>query len=235
MSRKERKNELKAMMDRAFAKGAPHEQQLVTHDAGKTTTVVQPVAIRSMPIMFGVPMDEVMFSRFFVMFYRNVNFMPWDSIATSMGTLVATARNEIHNAFLSTDIPYLMMLDSDVMFPPQIVEKLLKHDKPIVGGYYLSKATQHLPVVVNFQGEGEDGLYHWENRKEPGEGLEQVDGTGAGCWLMRHDVAEALGENPYSHDKCGEDLMVCKKLMDLKIPLYVDWSIRCAHLGVTYV
>jgi hypothetical protein len=232
--RRNNNNDLDRLVQRAFAKGAPKTQSIAAHEGGETKTITQQVSIRSIPIMFGIPMDETMFSRFFVMFYRNVNFMPWDSICTSMGTLVATARNEIHKAFLTTELPYLMMLDSDIMCPPGIIEKLLAHNKPIVGGFYRSKQVGNThPVIYDFLEEKNDE-YVWRHRQVAGSGLEQVQGMGAGCWLMSREVALALGEKPYSHDKCGEDLMVCKKLMDLEIPLFVDWNLPCAHLGVSY-
>ena len=31
-----------------------------------------------------------------------------------------------------------------------------------------------------------------------------------------------------------EDFKLCRRLMELGIPLHVDWSINCAHLGVGF-
>ena len=57
----------------------------------------------------------------------------------------------------------------------------------------------------------------------------------AGCWLMARELAEALGKDPYSMDKAAEDLVLCKKIMDLGYEMWVDWDLPCAHCGVTYV
>lgn len=204
---------------------------------GAVDNIKEPVQMRQTPVMFGIPMDEIMYSKFFTMFWRSMNLMPWDAIATTESTYLPDARNVIHNAFLEdSDYPYLMMVDSDVMCPPGIVDKLIAHKLPIVGGWYKNKNPRmpaH-PIVYDFVSETEDAL-NWRHREQPGTGLEQVDGMGAGCWLLTREVAEALGRSPYSMKKGTEDLVFSKKLLDLGIPLHVDWDLACAHIGVSWV
>jgi hypothetical protein len=161
--------------------------------------------------------------------------MPWDGFAGSAGTYLPEARNIIHNAFLESDKDHvaLMMLDSDVLFPPNLIDSLMEHKLPIVGGWYRDKnAPDHHPCVYDFLHEDETGKAHWNHRPAPGTGLERVDGMGAGCWLIRRDVAEALGKSPYDLNSGGEDMKLSRKLMTLNIPLHVDWEINCAHAGV---
>jgi hypothetical protein len=201
--------------------------------------IIKPTAksvdLRSTPVTWGIPFDEVMFSKFMIYFEKNADRMPWDGFISSQGTLVHIARNRIHKEFLKSGKPYLMMLDSDIIFPEKMVERLLAHNLPIVGGWYKNKNIADLhPAIYDFSHEDDKGVYVWKHRNQPGQGLEKVDGMGAGCWLMRRDVAEKLGEEPYNTDSSqgGEDLVLCRKLHDLGIPLHVDWSINCAHVGV---
>ncbi len=195
---------------------------------------VKEVELRSTPVTWGIPFDELMFSRFMIFFEKHADRMPWDGFISSQGTLVHEARNRIHRAYLKENRPYLMMLDSDILFPEKLVETLMAHNLPIVGGWYKNKDITNLhPTVYDFDYKDENDVFVWKHKKEQGNGLEKVDGMGAGCWLMRRDVAEALGENPYGNsNQGGEDLVLCRKLHDLGIPLHVDWSINCAHLGV---
>lgn len=216
------------IIEKAFAAGAPKER---TIDGEK-----KPVRIRTTPIVWGIPTDELGFSKFWTRFVRFANIMPWDSFAFSEGTYLEKARNSIHNKFLKSGLPYLMMLDSDIWFPPDTVERLVAHNLPIVGGWYKDKnAEDHHPVVYDFV-EDQEGLAIFRHRKEVGTGLEKVDGMGVGCWLMKHEVAEALGEDPYGRNIAGggEDMKLCRKLIELNIPLHVDWSIDCAHVGVGF-
>jgi len=197
--------------------------------------LMQEYNIRALPICWGVPLDEVVFAKWYVNFLR-LSPMPWDSYATTESTYLASARNDIHDTFLrDTDAPYLMMLDSDVLPPPNIVNVLMSHQKHIVGGWYKNKSLRKgpHPIVYDFYSESEEEI-RWTPRKEPGVGMEIVDGMGAGCWLMSRELAEALGESPYSLEKGTEDLILCKKILDLGYEMWVDWDLSCAHMGVSW-
>ena len=190
--------------------------------------------LRTTSVMWGIPCDELGYSKFWILFERHAHKMPWDDFAASEGTYLPKARNYIHtDGYLkSSTAPFLMMLDSDILFPPYLVELLMVHRLPIVGGWYRNKkARDQHPVVYDFL-EEKEGINYWEHRTQPGKGLEKVDGMGAGCWLMTREVAEALGEDPYDMHSGGEDLVLSRKLMKLGIPLQVDWNIKCAHMGV---
>ncbi len=134
------------------------------------------------------------------------------------------------------------MIDSDVLSPPWTVDELIKHNKPLVGGWYKHKVAEdgmHNPVVYDYMKseEGNDGwdVNWYKRRKFPSEGLERVDALGAGCLLMKRNLAEALGERPYDMNAGGEDMVLCKKVYDLGFDIHVDWSLACAHIGVSYV
>ena len=206
-------------------------------DGGKASFDDQDVILRTRKIYWGIPCDELSFTMFWTRFEANSNKMPWDGFASSMGTYLPKARNFIHNGFLESnpDHTHLMMLDSDILFPPHIADRLLAHKLPIVGGWYRDKnADDYHPCVYDFLSE-ENGIVNWKHRGRAGIGLEKVDGMGAGCWLIRRDIAMKLGKNPYDLNSGGEDMKLCRMLMKMDIPLYVDWSINCAHVGVRYI
>jgi len=218
---------------RQLASGTEHEH----------TSVMK---LRTTPITWGIPMDELMYSKFFNNF-MHLNMMPWDSVITTESTYLPDARNYIHSVFLEKfKTSHLFMLDSDVMPPPDIVTSLLQHDLPIVSGFYRKKETYQIkdgngnpvyiarPVVYDWK-EERDGYYWFTQRFEAGQGLEKVAGVGMGCVLMSHELATQLGPRPYDMQGGGEDLVLCKKIMDLNVPIYVDWNLACAHVGVNYV
>jgi len=216
-------------------KNMPQERVTFEASNGKQERIVNQIPLRTFPLMIGVPMDEVMYSKFFMMFMRNLHIMPWDALTTTESTYLPEARNRVHNSFLSEpSYSHLFMVDSDVICPPSTIERLLNHKLPIVCGWYNNKHPTEPPhpVVYDFLYEDNDGLPFWKPREKEGVGLEKVDGTGAGCILMSREVAEKLGKDPYDMHHGGEDLVLCRKLMKLNIPLYVDWTINAAHLGV---
>ena len=204
---------------------------------GQREQLDQQFDIRTIPICWGTPLDELMFSQFFTSFVTLVR-MPWDSFVTTLSTYLPDARNEIHRQYLEdTDAPYLMMLDSDVVDivnPTKLIAKLIAHQKHLVGGWYNNKpkdGAQPHPVVYKYgiDDAGVEGFMHY---KAPGTGLEKVDGMGAGCWLMSRELAQALGTKPYSMDGGTEDIVISKKIMELGYAMWVDWDLHCGHLGV---
>ncbi len=211
------------------------KQSYYTLSAGVRKKLEQHIHYRPTPITWAIPLDEVLFSRFFTRFLP-LGIMPWDSFVTSESTYLPKARNILHNGFLVMDTDYLWMMDSDILAPPTIITDLLMHDKDLVGGWYKNKsgdAGPH-PVVYDFVSETEERL-NFRHRKYPGKGLEKVAGMGAGCWLMSRKLAEALGKDPYSMEKATEDFVLCKKVTKLGYDIFVDWDLDCAHVGVGYV
>jgi hypothetical protein len=235
MAKRSKPNKIGQFLKQEFPQGVPNTRVTKLLAGGRITSEEKPVVIRKTPIMWGIPCDEVSFTEFWIRFEQHANRMPWDDFSGSKGTYLPGARNFVHNGFLDTKTSLLMMLDSDVLFPPNLVDILISHKLPIVGGWYRDKnALDHHPAVYDFVEENEKEIV-WRHRTQPGTGLEKVDGMGAGCWLMRREVAEALGRNPYNMEKGGEDLALSRKLMKLGIPLYVDWSLNCAHAGVGWI
>ena len=237
MGKRHRQNEYAGVVQKLEERNVPQKREVtIFRDGSAKDKVEEKIPLRTFPIMIGVPMDEVMFSQFFLLFMRNIHPMPWDGFTATTSTYLPEARNKVHNEFLDAkQYDWLFMLDSDVICPPHTVERLLARQLPIVAGYYVSKSPlkENCPVVYDFLKE-DNGFFEWTHRAKPGEGLEKVGGVGMGCVMMSREVAEKLGRDPYNMNHGGEDLEMCKKLMELDIPLYVDWNINCSHLGIKW-
>lgn len=226
-----------------IADRVPAEVKHVTYDGGSRHEFREALQIRTQAIAIGIPFDELAFSQFTVNLL-GLHLMPWDNPITTMSTYLPMARNQIHDIFIENKDQgtHLLMLDSDVLPPPDCINKLLMHKKPMVGGYYCKKEKYPIkqldgtvtvvqrPVVYDYDKE-KDG---YVQRFAPGTGLERVGGAGAGCWLMSREVAEAIGKSPYGQD-AGEDLILCDKVRQAGFELWIDWTVRCAHTGVFWV
>lgn len=226
-----------------FADRVPAEIKHVTFDGGSKHEIREALQIRTQAIAIGIPFDELSFSQFAINLL-GLHIMPWDMPITTMSTYLPMARNQIHDIFIENKDQgsHLLMLDSDVLSPPDIIKTLLMANKPIIGGWYRKKEKypiKHLdgtveitqrPVVYDYDKE-KNGFVQ---RIAPGTGIEQVDGAGAGCWLMRRDVAEAIGKSPYGEES-GEDLVLCQKVTSAGFPIFIDWSVTCTHCGVFFI
>jgi len=204
-------------------------------ETGKTETHDRIVKLRYIPVAWGIPFDEVVFSKW-VINTIGLPMMPWDTVITTTSTYLPDARNTIHKNFVeASDAEWLVMLDSDVLPPLDFLHRLMAHKKKMVGGWYRKKGDLYQPVVYDFSHNDEDGKAKYDIRHEPGYGLESVDAAGAGCWLMHRDVAEAIGPKPYDMIRGGEDLELCRKVVLAGFELFIDWDIACAHCGVAIV
>lgn len=215
---------------------APKEKvDIHLDETGKTTSHDRIVKIRYKPVAWGIPFDETVFSKW-VINTIGLSMMPWDTVITTTGTYLPDARNTVHQNFVeASDAEWLVMLDSDVLPPLDFLGRLLAHKRKMVGGWYRKKGDGYFPVVYDYSHLGDDGIEKYTIREEPGEGLENVDAAGAGCWLMHRDIALAIGSRPYDMYKGGEDLELCRKVTDAGFKIWIDWSIACAHCGVAIV
>lgn len=161
---------------------------------------------------------------------------------------VDRARNEIADMFLHPEKPrpphhpeglpalyrqcsHLLFLDDDMLFPPNVIEKLLSDDVPLVGGLYFGRNTPHLPIAYHHvEGNQWVAITKWK------AGLQHVDAIGTGCMLIRRDLLEKM-ERPYFKfdDVMGEDMYFCERAKQLGVPVLLDGDVVCKHLRVSEV
>ncbi len=226
----------------------PTDRRIVRREGGVLTTETAALRIRTQPIMWGIPGDELMFFKFFSRFLL-VNQMPWDSYSTTESTYLPNARNDIHDAFLGShpDWKFLAMVDSDVLYPPYAFDHLMdlsiKNPNALVGGWYHKKGLEQvgrkLIAVPTVYREGsakeKDGAVYFRRYDYRGKGIKRVGAIGMGCIVMSRKIAEALGSRPYNMHSGGEDMVICKKITDLGFDILVDWELACPHVGVSYI
>lgn len=135
-------------------------------------------------------------------------------VAGTMG--VAAGRNEIAGYFLSTDAEWLFMIDSDMGFAPDTVERLLDsamaNEVPVLGGLcFAQKLDKDLkqgpfnavryriqPTLyeyVEVQDNGERGFV--SKTKYRRDAFQHVAATGAACLLVHRDALVAVGPEPF--------------------------------------
>lgn len=97
------------------------------------------------------------------------------SILNPRDSIIARARNEIVEGAQRSRMDYLFWIDSDMTFPADIIPRLLKHGKSIVGCFYSQRIEPYEPVgtLIN-----------------PGatSGLHEASRLGGGCLLVKADV-----------------------------------------------
>jgi hypothetical protein len=139
------------------------------------------------------------------------------------------------------DFTHLLWLDADVIPPLDAMERLLAHDKDIVGGLYHKKGPPFEPVAYDFDTD-EGGKSHATYERTAKLDLEsgdlfEVGGLGLGLTLVKREVVEAIAtkmvpgiwfQTTLSY---GEDVWFCHWAKQLGFSAWLDSSLRCAHVG----
>lgn len=124
-------------------------------------------------------------------------------------------------------------IDDDMLCPIDIIQSLLSYDVGVIGVNYVKKNPQ-----LEFTAIGLDNKRIDSRGKI---GIEQVACVGFGIILIRmnaiKDVPSPLFWNVMKDGdpiiNGGEDAAFCKKLMDHKIPIYIDHDLtnKIGHIG----
>ena len=157
---------------------------------------------------------------------------------------VGRARNQIVSRFLESDFDELLMIDSDILYTPQDVDRIASHDVPIVAGFYPKKAPGKTVWVANHLN---------KNEKLTEDGLIKVETIGTGFMKIQRAVLEKMRDSGlaarYIVDGTdiveyeffpfrvvngklrSEDWAFCDNAHDLGFPIYGDSKCVLRHLG----
>jgi len=97
----------------------------------------------------------------------------------------------LNNWYDETKLPFMLLLDSDMMFPPETLEKLRIHKKPFVSGFYMRRTIR--PVAPVWFERGEVGKMPMQPMTAALEKdkLYPIGASGWGCMLIHRDVVTA--------------------------------------------
>lgn len=134
-------------------------------------------------VMVGLPMYGGVEPLFMLSMIQLVRQLPCEMVLKPClgDSLVSRARNRIAAAFLASDCTHLLFLDSDLIFSPEHIARLVAHDLPIVAGLY-PKKQKELGWVCNML----------DTPKEPEGDLQEVKYAGTGCLMIAREVFEEI-------------------------------------------
>jgi hypothetical protein len=167
---------------------------------------------------------------------------------------LATGRNMIVQHFLErSDAGWLLMLDTDMVFAPDTVERLLEHadpvTAPIVGAlcFGFDEAGDVQPTLFGL--EPDPAAPDDPNRLQvtryhdwTPESMYPVAGTGAAALLMHRGALEKIRADGYNDAypwfqelahggrPVGEDLGFCFRAVQSGFPIYVNTGVQVGHM-----
>lgn len=160
-------------------------------------------------------------------------------LSMQMGSLIYTSRNTLATRAIQTEADYVLWLDSDMVFEPDLLERLMKtlteNDLDIVTGLYFRRVQPYSPVLFKDLTLIRDTFFEWSEFKEVPPDLFEVAGCGFGCVLMKtdafFDVQSKFGNMFAPIGNTGEDLAFCWRARECGYKVWCDPSIICGHVG----
>lgn len=194
-----------------------------------------------MKIMIAVPcMDQIPAP--FVQSLATLRKVGDCELVMKMGSLIYTSRNSIATRAMQNEFDYVLWLDSDMVFTPDTLERLMKtlteNDYDIVTGLYFRRVPPYSPVIFDrLEMDGE--VCYWGEFKEIPDVPFEVGACGFGCVLMKtdvfFDVQGKFGQMFAPIGNNGEDIAFCWRARHCGYKIYCDPSILCGHVAYSVV
>lgn len=146
-------------------------------------------------------------------------------------TLVYISRDNIVQKAIEGEYDEVLWLDADMVFEPDIYDKLSKSGKEFVTGLYRGRHGTNKPCIFR-KLEPPD---RWEDFYGSEEGVVEIKGCGFGCALTSVEVlAKVWNHNGTCFRPTpllGEDLAFCKRTSDCGLAIWADCDVRVGHIG----
>lgn len=164
-------------------------------------------------------------------------------IVAEEGYTIAENRNYIAVKAAKSKSDYLLMIDDDMVFPPDTLDKLMANKKDIIGVAYHSRGSKDIikkvPDIMSIA-EVDKGKYiNLETETDPKyKKTFECYATGTGIILIKCEVFYKIPQpwfefTYYDNGKCkeGEDWNFCFKAKDNGYKIYTDPTIKVGHQG----
>jgi hypothetical protein len=154
------------------------------------------------------------------------------------GSLISKQRQELSQVAIQAGCTHILWLDSDMSFPPDIAENLLKHEVDIVAANYSTRSSPRKGVAYKKIGKWET----WLKPNEISPRLQEVEGVGMGCMMVNTKVFSKLPKPwfevswvPEWNEFIGEDFYFCSLVKEYDFKVYIDTHLNknLKHIGIT--
>ena len=173
-------------------------------------------------------------------------------------SMITRVRNRSLSRFIRDgSFDWFLTIDSDILFDEDLLEKLLSHNKEVIGAVYRVKQNKIASACTPVQKPGTA----WRDKTiEMNNGVQEMWYLSGGCMLVNMSVImEMVSKFPelkyyddYSDEECwglysdmiiedgegknrflSEDWAFCERMSQIGLKLYADTDIRLGHMIMT--
>lgn len=177
--------------------------------------------------------------------------IPIDTILhVHSGPNIARARNSLVRAFLDRNADWLMMVDTDMVFRYDTLDRLVRAAdpvlRPIMGAFCLmeeQRGGEALPTLYEIS-EGVNGIGFARYLEWPDDAVFRIGATGTGCVVFHRSVFEIVAANPKTTQPAwpwfretsldgrplGEDFSFMIRCAINDLPVHVHTGVQVGHM-----
>ena len=159
-----------------------------------------------------------------------------------INSLIYDSRNKLSEYAVKGEFDFVLWLDSDMVFPPDTLERMLKtldeHDEiDILQALYFRRGAPFSPVAFDVLELNDKGECTYKDMETVPVGLSEIAGCGFGCVLMRTDclldIAAKYGGNVWFTPigNVGEDCSFCIRARKEGYRIFCDPTINIGHMA----
>jgi predicted O-methyltransferase YrrM len=221
----------KAVMEAFGTIEVAESTEIWTHTMGET------MASRPQGVVFltiGVPHTGMIHSDTVISLLSIVGGSEWPThTVLQHGCYVHENREKIVKEAQAVGASHVLFIDSDMYLPPKTVNKLLAHDKDIIGVNYNQR---EFPLVSTIKfADDKENLIPVPGDDVP-KTLFKCFAVGTGCLLVKMSVFQRIDTpwfwfDTYKGDILGEDIWFCRQAHRKGIEVWCDPTIDVKHIG----
>lgn len=158
-------------------------------------------------------------------------------------SLIYKSRTDLGLLALAEKADYILWLDSDMVFPPELLVNLMEDIKgrDMVAGVCHMRRPPYEPVLYK---KLRQGLTPADNESEkyldyPKDEIFSIEGCGFGCVLMRTEVIQSVVDKYHELfaplPGYGEDLSFCIRARGCGYEIHADPKVQVGHKASTIV
>ncbi len=178
---------------------------------------------------------NTIFKAFNSMIINKISFAKKGSKRTYVRQKLALSHEDCRKYALDNNFDYLLHLESDVFPPPDVIERLISHQKNVCGALYyrdggiyrslmiqkrISKSPHNI-ISVNFEPHDDHGFIDGT--------LKKVSSVGLGCVLISRKVLKKIKFRLDKNQNVPPDSIWSEDCFRNRIPIFADTSIICKH------
>ena len=186
-----------------------------------------------------VPTKDTVYSHFSYSLSNLVKLTTQMGIETHLffdaSTILINQRESLIKQAIEVGSEWVLWLDSDMMFPPSVLMRLLAHNEDLVGCNYMKRSYPFKTVAFTDTSDWENWIpIQYSNE------LVEAEAVGMGCVLMKTSLFKELQKpyfeytyQPKTEDWGGEDFTLFKKFNKLGHTLKIDMNLsnEIYHIG----